>query len=84
METTTIATINLQVGNIVHQHGARFVVRDVTNKPEFKNGYGFIGPSDVVSANCEWIDGVVVTGYFGPGVGWAVQGNRHAQVTIEK
>ena len=69
---TATNPMNLQVNDIVRQHGARFMVMKVQRFSDYQANY------------CQWLEGEIVPGYFGPDSGlWNVQGNEDETVWKE-
>lgn len=77
----TITLPELNVGDIVHAHGARFEVYCATMYKEHEAKYKEHGP--IMNAQARWLDGRTETGYFGPGKDWTFQGNKLATLNIE-
>jgi len=62
--TKTISTVELNVGNIVYFHGARFEIYSATM---FDHHADRQWPNEqVMVAMAKWLDGYIVTSYFGP------------------
>ncbi len=77
--TKVVNIMELQVGNVVHSHGARFEIvsaKTVTDRTADNNG-------PIMCAMGKWLDGRTETGYFGPGKDWNFQGNRNVNHTVE-
>jgi len=80
-KTIVIRTTDLNVGDIVHFHGARFEIYNTTMFRETEERYKIYGP--VMVAMGKWLDGAIVNGYFGPNKDWNFQGNKNASVCVE-
>jgi len=80
--TKIVTYPELNVGDIVHFHGARFEVHTACmyREEDFGKANGH-GP--VMVAHARWLDGAVVSNYFGPGKDWNFQGNKLASAHIE-
>ena len=76
---TQISNTELQVGNIVHFHGARFEIVSTDLQKDHRDE----GNGDIMVAMGKWLDGEVVQGYFGPTKQWNFQGNKLAIREIE-
>lgn len=72
----TIPVTELNVGDVVRFHGARFQVHTAAMYRD-----GAAGP--VMTAHATWLDGDIMTGYFGPGKDWNFQGNAGHRVRRE-
>lgn len=80
--TKSVPYTELKVGNIVHFHGARFLIESTKIVPETDARYKQYG--DIMSAQGKWIDGEEVRGYFGRNnPNWHFQGNKNAEAHIE-
>jgi hypothetical protein len=78
--------LDLQAGDIVHSHGARFEIIKTDKYPPAPNSLlsSYIGwNEDVMVAIGQWIDGDIIRGYFGPFQNWAFQGNKNVTVRVE-
>lgn len=76
-----ITVPQLNVGAIVHAHGARFEVLAVNDVSAFYRD--LIADEVVFSCPAKWLDGAVQNGYFGPTKNWTFQGNNSATVMVE-
>jgi hypothetical protein len=83
MATITKTVPQLRAGDVVVQHGGRFLVtadaqESCGHRPRWPNA----GPSD-----CAWAPSICLTGeipgYFRPGSAWRQQGNHLARVSVE-
>lgn len=85
--TKPINIMNLEVGMIVHFHGARFEVTSVEVKTHSSNGSMNIRPEvredRVMVAHAKWLSGNIVNGYFGPEKDWTFQGNYWVSYMVE-
>lgn len=87
MNLKPIKRTELQVNNIVHAHGARFIITSVRiivserDAIDFQNG--IVSSPFVMVANGKWLDGNVIPFYFGPDNDWKFQGNDGATDCIE-
>jgi len=83
-QTKSIKYTELQVGNVVRFYGARF---EIVNAVMYRQDADHIAQYGVIShtmvAKGKWLDGEIITGYFGPTKDWNFQGNSNASVTIE-
>jgi hypothetical protein len=76
-------------GDLVQSHGATFRVLEnaresVWHRPQAGHLETAFGPSDTARAEAEWVSGVIIPGYFGPGQNWLFQGNfRAGQYSVE-
>lgn len=79
MKTKQINYTELNVGNVVHFHGARFEIYEayMIADPLPDNS----GP--IMRAKGKWLDGATVNGYFGPNKDWIFQGNKRAICSVE-
>lgn len=65
----------IQVGDIIRAHGARFEVIEVCR---------YTDDGRLVQANISrWLDGRIATGYFGPGKTFNHQGTDSASFLVE-
>lgn len=80
-QTKIVTTPELNVGNIVHFHGARFEIHTATMYAQTEERLKQYGP--VMAAIGKWLDGQIVPSYFGPEKDWKFQGNSLATVAIE-
>lgn len=74
-----IPVTELNVGDTVRFHGARFQVHTAAMYKD--HGPAEHGP--VMTALATWIDGETMPGYFGPGKDWNFQGNQLHRVRRE-
>lgn len=81
--TKRINQLEIEVGNIVHAHGARFEITEVRTYAEHDKQLLAMGRDKVVAATGKWIDGRIETGYFGPEKDWTFQGNSGVTLRIE-
>lgn len=85
MRYITKTVPQLLKGDIVVQHGGRFLVTEDARESSSHRpttGFDSFGPSDVAVAPSNCIEGAV-TGYFWPGSSWSQQGNQLATVQVE-
>jgi hypothetical protein len=75
--------LDLQPGDIVHSHGARFEVASIKVYGPSTQGYSGCYDENVMSADAKWIDGDIIRGYFGPFQNWNFQGNKNVTVRVE-
>ena len=82
--TVIVNIMDLEIGHIVHFHGARF---EITKKTVVKNRSmheEFNADRDtIMCANGVWLDGAKVNGYFGPNKDWNFQGNKNVSHAVE-
>lgn len=76
--TRIVKSSELNAGMVVHFYGARFKLRD-NRKETHREG----DESVTVGITGDWLDGNVVTGYFGPTKPWWFQGNDFASWKVE-
>lgn len=92
MENTTFKTElvrikDIKAGDVLCEHGARFrALHDAKESQGHRPLCTHIavahGPADCAYVEAEWIDGAIISGYFGPGKKWRFQGSR--DVTTRK
>ncbi len=81
----TVNIMDLQVGNIVHSNGARFLITSTKIVTGHKTMHEPVNEVEqtVMVANGKWIDGAIIAGYFGPNKDWTFQGNYRVTHSIE-
>lgn len=73
---------DLKAGQIVRQHGGRFLVLENARPSNGHLPQDGIGPTDCAVAPAQCIEGQV-GGYFWPGSDWTLQGNQLARMCVE-
>lgn len=74
---------DLQPGDIVHAHQARFKILAVPTIYPVKPDDQYADGGDVANVPAKWLDGAVERGYFGPDKDWTFQGNNRVKVAVE-
>jgi hypothetical protein len=77
INTKRICILDLKAGDIVHEHGARWLVLNVQIKPHSDGDM-------VLSSTSQWLSGATTKGYFDEStIDWNFQGNHKRLINIE-